>query len=64
MRRVKVWLVTEVTDWVDTVIETPIIAFQDLEDAKRCAAIRDERAKRHEYPVWCKLDQIEVVLDD
>lgn len=64
MRRVKVWLVTEVTDWVDTVIETPIIAFQDLEDAKRCAAIRDERAKRYRDPVWTELDQIEVVLDD
>lgn len=64
MRRVKVWLVTEVTDWVDTVIETPVIAFQSLDDAKRCAAIRDERAKRYSDPVWCELDQIEVLLDD
>lgn len=64
MRKVRAWLVTEYTDWIDTLIQTPIIAFQSREDAELCAKRRDKRAEGYEDPTWNMIDQIEVVLDD
>lgn len=64
MRKIKAWLVTECTDWVDTLIQRPIIAFQGLEEAELCKERRDRRAEGSGDPTWNMLDQIEVVLDD
>lgn len=64
MRKVKAWLVGEVTDWIDTFVITPVIAFQSREDAELCAQRRDKRAEGSEYRTWNEVKEIEVVLDD
>ena len=64
MRKVKAWLVTEVTDWIDTIVELPVAAFQSREMAERCKEVRDRRAEGAEDLTWNKIEQIEVVLDD
>lgn len=64
MRKVKVWLVTECTDWTDDLIVRPIIAFQSREMAELCVERRDRRAGGFDDPTWNMLNQIEVVLDD
>lgn len=64
MRKVKAWLVTECTDWIDVLVERPIIAFQNREMAELCVERRDERAEGFDDPTWNHIDEIEVVLDD
>mgnify|MGYP007095040241 FL=1 len=64
MRKVKVWLVTEVMDWADEFVELPVVAFQSLAMAVLCKERRDRRAKGAEYPTWHEIHEIEVVLDD
>lgn len=64
MRKVKAWLVTEVTDWVDVCVELPFIAFQRLEMAELCKDRRNARAEGAENPTWNEIHEIEVVLDD
>ena len=64
MRKVKAWLVTEVTDWGDVFVERPVIAFQRREMAELCKERRDRRADGAEDPTWHEIDEIEVVLDD
>lgn len=64
MRKVKAWLVTEITDWVDVFVERPFIAFQSREMAERCKETRDRRAEGAEDRTWHEVYEIEVVLDD
>lgn len=64
MRKVKAWLVTEVTDWGDVFAERPVIAFQSREMAERCMEKRDKRAEGAEDPTWHEIHEIEVLLDD
>lgn len=64
MRKVKAWLVTEVTDWGDVFVERPVTAFQRREMAERCMETRDRRADGKEDPTWHEIHEIEVVMDD
>lgn len=64
MRKVKAWLVTEVTDWTDFFIERPVVAFQSREMAELCRDRRNRRAEGAEDPTWHEVNEIEVVLDD
>lgn len=64
LRKVKAWLVTEYTDWVDSVVHRPVTAFQRREMAERCKEARDRRAEGAEDLTWHEVYEIEVVLDD
>lgn len=64
MRKVKAWLVTEVSDWIDSLVERPIIAFQSRSAAELYAKRGDERAEGAYDPTWYEVYEIEVVLDD
>lgn len=64
MRKVKAWLVTEITDWGDTFVERTVTAFQRRDMAELCKDRRDARAEGAEYPTWHEIHEIEVVLDD
>lgn len=64
MRKVKAWLVTEVSYWGDTFVERHVIVFQRREMAERCKETRDRRAEGDEDPTWHEVYEIEVVLDD
>ena len=63
MRKVKAWLVTEVTDWGDVFVERHVTAFQRRDMAEMCMETRDRRADGAEDPTWNEIHEIEVVLD-
>jgi hypothetical protein len=64
MRKIRAWLVTEVTYLEDLFVERPVTAFQRREMAELCKERRDCRADGAEYPTWHEIHEIEVVLDD
>ena len=64
MRKVKAWLVTEVSDLIDTLVEHPIIAFQSRDAAELYAKRGDGRAESADDLTWYEVYEIEVVLDD
>ena len=64
MRKVKAWLVTEVTDWGGVFGERHVAAFQRREMAERCMETRDRRSDGAEYSTWNEIHEIEVVMDD
>lgn len=64
MRKVKAWLVTKYVDWIDSVVERPVTAFQSREMAELCKETRNRRAEGSEDLTWHEIHEIEVVLDD
>lgn len=64
MRKVKAWLVTEVSDLIDTLVECPVIAFQDRDAAELYAKRGDGLAEGADDLTWNQISEIEVVLDD
>lgn len=64
MRKVKAWLVAEVSDLIDTLVEYPIIAFQSRDAAELYAKRGDGRAEGADDLTWNQISDIEVVLDD
>ena len=64
MRKVKAWLVTEISDLIDTLVEYPVIAFQDRDAAELYAKRGDGRSEDADDLTWYQISEIEVVLDD
>ena len=65
MRKIKAWLVSDITDYTDSWFKHPVIAFTDEDMARECARKRTERVgDEFNDTYWSEVEEIELVICD